>query len=660
MTESRFGFFGFVGEDETAMTIHAWSGEAMKGCSIADKPSRFPIADAGVWGEAVRRREPFILNDYGKYHSAKKGLPAGHVPLSRLMVVPIFSSGKIVSLAAVANRDRDYGADDVKQLKAFGESVQSIIDRKGAQADLAAEKERLAVTLRSIGDGVITTDIAGLVTEMNGVAESLTGWTRREAAGRPLAQVFNIINEYTREICENPVERVLSTGKVIELANHTLLVARDGTERVIADSGAPIKDAEGKVLGVVLVFRDTTEKQRLMESAQRTEKLEALSVLAGGIAHDFNNLLEGVFGYVGLARDSSSASPEVVARLDKALGVSERAKALTRQLLTFSKGGAPERKNVALGALLREASAFALAGTAIEREFEIPEGLWPCLGDRYQLGQVIDNIVINAREAMPGGGKITIRAANVSLAQGQKPRMAPGDYVMVSIRDSGTGIAPEEAKRVFDPFYTTKDKGTGLGLAVCHSIILKHEGTVELESRPGEGTEIRFYLPRSSQEGQAEAASSSRTSTSARTTAQGSGSVLVMDDEEFIREILSDILSGMGYTPIEAANGAQALEICRGLSTGGPGLSAAVLDLTVPGGLGGKAIIKELRAAYPRLPVFAASGYSEDPVIARPWEFGFTDSIRKPFDRAELARMFAKHLGTDKAGAVETGGDHDR
>lgn len=516
------------------------------------------------------------------------------------------------------------------------EIAQDITERKLAETALAAEKERLAVTLRSIGDGVITTDTKGAVVHMNKVAEHLTGWLQTEAQGQPLSSVFNIINERTRQPCESPVERVLATGGIIELANHTVLVARNGTERVIADSGAPITDQNGVTIGVVLVFRDMTEKQKLLDILQRTDKLDSLGVLAGGIAHDFNNMLAGMFGFIGLAQ-TTSADPAVSRYLEQALAVFGRAKNLTQQLLTFAKGGVPHRKTSELGPLIRENASFALAGSSIACDFDIDAGLWLADLDRNQIGQVIDNIVINAQQAMPGGGRIAISAKNTVMTERENCLLKAGKYIRLSIADTGIGIPPEHLRCIFDPFFTTKQKGHGLGLATCYAIVQKHEGCIEVESVPGKGSTFHVFLP-ASQQGTVETVST------ISALHRGSGRMLIMDDEPAIREILGRILEGMGYVVLEAKDGEEALRMVAEAGAAGVPIAGAIFDLTIPGGMGGRETIVQVRKHDSAMPVFASSGYSDDPVMARPAEYGFNDSIRKPYKMEDLAAMLNRHM----------------
>jgi PAS domain S-box-containing protein len=513
-----------------------------------------------------------------------------------------------------------------------------ITERKKAEEAFAAEKERLAVTLRSIGDAVIATDVCGNILLMNNVAEMLTGWPFDEAEGRPLSDVFNVINELTHESLENPVDKVISSGKIIELANHTLLVSRDGAERVIADSGAPIKDKNEKILGVVLVFRDITEKQKFIDAIQRTAKLDALGVLAGGIAHDFNNLLTGIFGYIDLAR-TASKEPKTKEYLESTIASMNRARALTMQLLTFAKGGSPVQRTTPLFPFIQEAAQFALSGSSVSCRFDVADDLRPCNIDLNQISQVIDNIVINAQQAMPGGGAIEIAARNISFNEKGHPLLAKGDYVKISIKDSGIGIPKDILPRIFDPFYTTKIKGHGLGLATCHSIINRHGGCIEVESEQGRGSTFYVYLP-ASLEAVVE-------NVAAIVKHRGSGTIIVMDDEDDVRAAVREVLESLGYAVACKNDGREALDFFISETEAGRTFTAMIFDLTVPGGMGGVEAVKEIRKLNKVIPVFVASGYADNSVMRNPAEHGFTASIFKPFTIAELSEMLNKNVKSD-------------
>jgi len=518
--------------------------------------------------------------------------------------------------------------------------TRDITDRKIAERAVLEERERLHVTLRSIGDGVITTDIDGNIMIMNKIAEKLTGWKQTEAIGQSITTVFNIINESTREPHVNPVDKVISRGEIIELENHTVLIAKDGTERVIADSAAPIKDNDSNTIGVVLVFRDMTEKQKLLDNIQRIDKLESLGVLAGGIAHDFNNLLGGIFGYMDMAKAKSGSDSPVSEYIDKALTVFERAKDLTQQLLTFSKGGIPKKKTGQLDILIKKNSDFVLSGTNIKSHYQIPNDLWLSDFDENQMSQVFDNILINAQQSMPTGGTIEITLENISVTPKDSLSMKDGKYIKISISDMGVGIPKDVLKQVFDPFFSTKQQGNGLGLATCYSIIQNHDGYIDVKSEVGKGSTFYIYLPASQNKQVLD-------SDEDLAVHKGDGSIIIMDDEDFMREIVGNMICEMGYSVIESKSGEEAIELSREAFQKGVTIRGALFDLTIPGGMGGKEAVILFREIYPDIPVFASSGFSEDPTMAKPNDFGFTDSIRKPYKEKELIELFKKYIKTE-------------
>ncbi len=511
-------------------------------------------------------------------------------------------------------------------------TIEDITERKRSEQLLAQESERLSVTLPSIGDGVITTNTGGTVIALNRAAETMTGWKSKEAAGRPLPEVFHILNEFTRDVCENPVEIVLRTGSNIELAPHTCLISKDGREILIADSAAPIRNVKSQVIGMVMVFRDVTEKQKLDDSMQRAQKLESIGILAGGIAHDFNNMLAGIFGYLDLAKESVASQhiEQIPKYLDKAIGVFDRAKGLTQQLLTFSKGGAPIRQIVQIAPLIQHSAIFSLSGSNVTCRFDLADDLWLCDCDENQIGQAIDNLVINGKQAMPGGGEIIITADNREEIIGHE-----GRFVCVSIQDKGTGIPKEILPNIFDPFFSTKTTGHGLGLATVFSIIKRHDGWIDVETVPGKGSTFRVFIPVSDQKESAVALHISAK-------LKSSGTILVMDDEEFMREIVGSMLQAMGYAVVMARDGHEALALFIDAERLGLPFSASILDLTIPGGIGGKETAAAMRKINPESVIIVSSGYSEDPVISDPVKHGFTDMIVKPFRKADLTDVMKR------------------
>ncbi|MBL0712604.1 MAG: PAS domain S-box protein, partial [Desulfosarcina sp.] len=382
-------------------------------------------------------------------------------------------------------------------LVAIWGSQRDITHQKRARLALAAEKERLSVTLHSIADAVITTDREGVITLLNPVAEKLSGWRESDAIGRPLPEVLNIIDAATRRPSENPVQQVLAGDRIAELNHQALLVSRDGREYIIAESGAPIRDSRQDIIGVVMVFRDITASQRMETEMLKAEKLRSLGVLAGGIAHDFNNFLTGIAGNLSLVRLDLDPGDPIHSRLEAMEKAALRARNLTQQLLTFSKGGEPDKRTTRISNLVREAAGFALRGSSIRVRFDLPPDLHTVEVDEGQMTQVIHNLMINAAQAMPEGGEVVISGDNVTLAPENHLTLAPGGYIRLSVQDEGTGIPPEDLKKVFDPYFTTKQKGSGLGMAVAYSIIDKHAGQISVYSEMGIGTTVQIYLPAS-------------------------------------------------------------------------------------------------------------------------------------------------------------------
>ncbi len=513
----------------------------------------------------------------------------------------------------------------------------NITPRKKAEEDLAAEKERLAVTLSSIGDGVITTDINGGIMLLNAVAANLTGWSQQEAQGRPLTEIFNIIHEQTRKPCDNPVEKVMASGQIIGLANHTALIARDGRERKIADSGAPIRDRDGRIIGVVLVFRDVTDKQRMEEELAKIKKLESVGILAGGIAHDFNNLLAAILGNINVALLDINLEDSTRKLLTEAEKASIRAKALTRQLLTFSTGGQPVKKIISIVDIIRDTAEFILHDSNISCQYSLPADLWLVNIDMGQISQAIQNIIINAMHAMPDGGTLGLACENIDgLAP---PITATSDtkkYIKIEISDNGIGIPAHLIDKIFDPYFTTKEEGSGLGLAITHSIISKHDGFMAVQSRPNQGTTFTIYLPvpdRQEEPGSEQAMTMALKAT-----------VMIMDDEKLIRDVTTAMLHLLGHDVIFAQPGQEAIDLYRQYSEAGQPIDLIIMDLTIPGGMGGEKAVQEIHAINPEAKVIVSSGYSNDQVMANFQDYGFIAAIIKPFQMQDIKEAINKAL----------------
>jgi PAS domain S-box-containing protein len=546
-------------------------------------------------------------------------------------LVPIRLGDKILGLIHIADKRTDMvPLDLVNALEDTAPQIGLAIRRLWAEHELAEEKERLEVTMRSTGDGIIATDMEGKVVLLNRVAEALTGWTQKEALGRSIREVFYIIDERNRQPIPDPIENVVKTGRVIGLVNHALLISRDGTERVIADSGAPIHDEQGRMFGVVLVFRDITELRRLQEEQLKVAKLESIGILAGGIAHDFNNLLTAIMGNIGLARRYVEPQGKAFERLDEAEKASVRAKDLTQQLLTFSKGGAPIKITAVISELIKETAAFALSGSDVRLELSLPEDLWAVEIDEGQMGQVIQNIVINADEAMPAGGTLNISARNTAIQRMGALPLPKGNYVQIDLKDEGIGMSKKQLARLFEPYFTTKQKGSGLGLATAYSIINNHGGYITAESTQNVGTTFHIYLPASRKPAPV------KKKPALEKPVRGKGRILVMDDEEIIRLLLSKILTGAGYKVELIKDGAEAIEHYIKAKEAGKPFDAVIMDLTIPGGMGGKEAIKKLLEIDPKVKAIVSSGYATDPIMSEYKKYGFSAVVTKPYSVSQM------------------------
>lgn len=530
--------------------------------------------------------------------------------------------------------------DDEKRYIGSLSLITDVTEKRRMESALMEEKERLRVTLRSIGDGVIVTDDVGRVVLMNDVAETLTGWKQEEAMSQPLEKVFNIINEVTGARCENPAEKVLREGRIVGLANHTILIAKDGTRRVLGDSGAPIRDDKGKTLGVVLVFRDETGIRQMETEMAKMQRLESIGVLAGGIAHDFNNYLTAIEGNIALAKMKlGPGNKAVVDRLSDAEKASVMARSLTKQLLVFSKGGEPVKKMSDIGMLLADSLRITLAGSNVNHSLDIDPDLCPVEVDEGQIGQVFNNIILNAKDAMPGGGTIKVSAKNVNLKPDEVRSCSAGDYISISITDHGSGIPASDIEKVFDPYFSTKTGGRGLGLAIVHSIMARHDGAVQISSEVGRGTTVTLYLPVPYEYAKP-------TEERVEAMRQGHGRVLWMDDEDMIREVGSELLEYLGYQVKVARDGEEALEMYLSSKNSNEPFDIVILDLTVPGGMGGEEAMRRLLEMDPGVKAMVCSGYSNDPVMARYYDYGFRGVLPKPFNIEDLSAKLLSIIGS--------------
>jgi signal transduction histidine kinase/CheY-like chemotaxis protein len=421
-------------------------------------------------------------------------------------------------------------------------------------------------------------------------------------------------------------QEVFRTGKPVSGEKHN---PRIGLVEVRA---FPILDDSGQVVMVAEYIRNITEQRRLEEELRKTHKLESIGVLAGGIAHDFNNLLTGILGNISLARIAVDPQSKAIKRLDEAERAVAHSQDLAQQLMTFSKGGAPVKKTACIEQIVSDSAAFVLRGSNVKCEFTMKNDIWAVEVDEGQMNQVINNLIINADQAMKNGGVVKVGIDNQVVAPQNEMSLKEGRYVKITIEDHGTGIPAKYIHKVFDPYFTTKAQGSGLGLATVYSIVRNHDGFVGVDSKEGVGTSFFIYLP-SSGNGVPPTAECKLDAPS------GSGKILVMDDEALIREVASDILDHLGYSAVTCPDGEEAIEIYREAMTTGDPFAAVVMDLTVPGGMGGQETMKRLKEIDKSVVGIVSSGYCNDPILSNYRDYGFSAIVNKPYSLEVLGRV---------------------
>lgn len=414
------------------------------------------------------------------------------------------------------------------------------------------------------------------------------------------------------------------------------IVLKNGSIKWIESTGVLI-NWEGNP-AILYFTNDVTEKRKIEEILLRMQKLESIGILAGGIAHDFNNILTGILGNISLAEMFIDQKEMALERLVEAEVSASKAKDLTSKLLTFSKGGDPILKTTSITNILKESVSFTLSGSKSTYNFFFPDDVWPVVIDEGQMNQVFNNIVINADQAMPQGGMIKIFAKNVMVEENDIPPLEAGPYVKISVEDQGIGIPEEHLSRIFDPYFSTKQKGSGLGLAITYSIIKRHNGHIEVESQLGIGTKFHFYVHALPDQ------VIKRKEKLRDNTTQRKGKILVMDDQEVIRDILFQMLTKIGYEITTSSDGVEAIKLYIESKESGFPFDAVIMDLTIPGGMGGIETIKKLKEIDPNVKAIVSSGYSNDPAMSNLDEYGFKGVIAKPYRPQELREILQEVL----------------
>jgi len=510
-----------------------------------------------------------------------------------------------------------------------------IKERKRAELQLRKSEEEhkliaqeLNVVLNGITDNITLQDRDLKIIWANKAAADSLNISPDDLIGKTCYQLWHGADEP----CDScPVKKALETGKTHE----GIQITPDSS--IWEVHGYPLTDEHGRIRGAIEITRNVTDRKLLEEELIRRQKLDSLGTLAGGIAHDFNNILTVVLGNVSFAKMLMNTEDKAYVRLSDVENAALKAKELAGRLLTFSKGGSPLKKIVSIDRFLHDTITLALKRSDIKPKFSFSESLLPVEIDESQIAQVIHNIINNAQDAMPEGGTLTIGGENVCSESEDHLPLPQGSYVKICIADTGHGIDSENINNIFDPFFTTKKQGYGLGLATSYSIVKRHGGYITATSRPGKGSSIIIYLP-ATREKEIPPAQG------AEEMHMGRGHILFMDDEEFIRDLANSILTHLGYTVTFAKNGEEAIEEYTKARDLGEPFDAVILDLTIPEGMGGKICIKKLKEIDPEVKAIVSSGYSDDPIMTTPEQYGFKAFIAKPYNIQTLSSVLRKTI----------------
>jgi PAS domain S-box-containing protein len=514
--------------------------------------------------------------------------------------------------------------------------VRNITERKQVEVALRESEERSALAQQVGHVGVFDWDLLTDRVFWTGESEQIFGLPRGTFAGDYQGWSERVVFE-DRVRLDAFFQAWLESDREEDHWEYRVLHS-DRQERWVESKGHVFRDATGQPVRMIGTHLDITVRRQAEQDRLVLGKLESTGLLAGGIAHDFNNLLASVLMNLDMAQYSESSPREVALSLREAEQAALAAKVLTRQLITFARGGSSVRQTTDLAGVLRESVPLALSGSNTRSEMQLAADLWPAVVDVGQIGQVIRNLVLNAREAMPSGGVVTLRAENVTLSGGRAPVLPRGDYIHISVADHGCGIRPDVLPKIFDPYFSTKlrgtQKGMGLGLTICHSVVKKHAGAITVETAPSSGTTFHVFLPASQQRVE-------RVETMRFDRAQRQGRILVMDDELSIRNTFGRMLTQIGYEAELAPDGAVAVELYERAKKEDRRFDAVILDLTVRGAMGGLEALRTLLEIDPGVRAVVMSGHSDDEVMQDYSRYGFKGALGKPFDRSSLLDVLA-------------------
>lgn len=601
------------------------------------------VPNTQLWDSKESPEADALLLEQGYALSIVIPLNVGHIRVGTILLLGMPSMEHIESEILLLNTLAGIVALALRNTFLFENQEKIIRDRTSdlmyANMELRQSEARFRSVTDSAPDAIISADGEGLITFFNPSASAIFGYAENDVIGRPLEMLmpkrFHSAHHFG-------MARWLESGKGHATRKITTLFGRrcDNSEFPIELSISSWQSED--TVCFTAIVRDITDQIKTQNELLKTQKLESLSVLAGGIAHDFNNIITGIMGNISFARRFLDPAHEAAKPLDQAEKASVRAKELAQQLLTFARGGEPVKKVVSLQHLVKETVSLMLRGSTVMGVVDIPDSIQAIEADEGQISQVLSNIIINATQAMPAGGTLAVTARNETLVDGNVLALPAGEYVSLSLADEGCGISPENLKKIFDPYFTTKSSGTGLGLASVYSIVRKHGGHIDVHSAIDKGSTFTLYFPSTGK-----AFSSIQTAETAPVAKTRSGTtILVMDDDEMIRELTISILEHFGYRVETCEHGEEAISLYRTARLEGEPYSAVILDLTIPGGMGGKDVAQHILSIDPSAKLIVSSGYSNDPVVANYRQFGFSGMVTKPYRADELRNVLSSLLSS--------------
>jgi two-component system, cell cycle sensor histidine kinase and response regulator CckA len=632
LTESEVGYIYFYDEEKKVFELNSWSKQVMKECEVAEPQTLYELEKTGIWGEAVRKRKPIIVNDFRSPNPLKKGYPKGHVELHNFLTIPVLRDERIVAVVGVANKTKDYDESDVRQLALLMDAVWRIAEARRSEL----EQRRSATALEFAAEGVIITDIDGTIQYVNPSLERMTGYARDELLGNNPRVLKSGVQE---EAFYEQLWRTIKGGGIWN--GRFVNKKKDGTLYTEDATISPVRDASGEITNFVGMKRDITDHLALSKQLFHAQKMEAIGTLAGGIAHDFNNLLQAILGYSDILLIKKARDDPDRKKLEVIQHAARDGADLVGRILTFSRKSESKIRPIDLNDEIRRVEKLLrrTLPRMIQIDLMLGEGLRIIDADPAQIEQVILNLGVNAQYAMPKGGQLLIETSNASLSDEYLRThlgATPGHYVLLAVSDTGVGIEPAVQDRIFEPFFTTKTngEGTGLGLAMVHGIISQHGGYIRCYSEPGRGTSFKIYFPVSSSE------LISDVTLTREMPAFGTETILLVDDDDRIRGMGRQMIEMGGYEVITARSGEEALEL---YGSHGEEISLIVLDLIMPG-MGGTRCLEELLRINAKVKVLVASGYSSIGLTDEEKGSGARGFVSKPYDAKDILGAIRKVL----------------